>query len=214
MITRPMITTVAGLAMLLLTQITVAAVDPDPAAAQKLVQDTQQKMLDEIKHQKTELATDTKKLYKIVDDIVFPHFNFERMSRLVLGKHWNSAKPAQKEKFQQEFKRLLLRTYANAMLGYSDQKIVNLPLRDNSSNKEDVTIRTEIHQNSGFPIPIDYQLAWEKGAWKVYDVKIDDVSLVLNYRTSFSTEIRQGGMDLLLKKLAGRNQDVASDAKK
>lgn len=212
MIARSMLTTIASLSMLLFMQMTLA-VDADPAAAQKLVQDTQQKMLDEIKQRKTELAGDTKKLYKIVDDIVFPHFNFERMSRLVLGKHWNSAKPAQKEKFQQQFKLLLLRTYANAMLGYSDQKIVNLPLRDNSSNKEDVIIRTEIHQSSGFPIPIDYQLALEKGAWKVYDVKIDDVSLVLNYRTSFSAEIRQGGMDNLLKKLAERNKDASHDAK-
>lgn len=174
-------------------------------SAQDLVEDTSDRMISAIESEHDTLKENPERLYALVEKIVLPHFDFERMSGRVLGKYWRSASTAQKTKFTQEFRTLLIRTYATAMAEYSGQKIIYLPLKDTADATE-VTVRTEIEQPGGPSIPISYNLYQKNGNWKVQDVIIDNTSLVANYRSSFASEISRGGLDALISKLAERNQ--------
>ncbi len=178
------------------------------APAQQLVIDTTTKLLALIESEREQITARPVYIYELVEGTIFPHFDFERMGRLVLGKHWRKASKTQREQFVKEFSFLLVRTYATAMMDYSGQEVIYLPFRE-GKKKDEVVVRTEIDQKGGFPIPIDYNLHLKEGAWKVYNVKIDAVSLVLNYRTTFSGEIRKlKGIDGLIAQLQKRNQDA------
>jgi phospholipid transport system substrate-binding protein len=124
---------------------------------------------------------------------------------MVLGKHWNRASPEQQEAFQREFRSLLLRTYATALSKYRNQTIDYKPLRSQPGDT-DVTVKTEILQPGGQPVAVDYALEKSGDNWKVYDIVIEGVSLVTNYRSQFSNEIKQSGMDGLIQKLAAKNK--------
>jgi len=178
------------------------------APAQQLVMDTTTEMLSLIEDEREKIDARPVYIYELVEGVVVQHFDFERMGRLVLGKHWRKASKAQREQFIKEFSFLLVRTYATAMMDYSGQEVIYLPFRE-GKDKGDVVVRTEVDQKGGFPIPIDYSLHLKAGAWKVYNVKIDAVSLVLNYRTTFSSEIRKlKGVDGLIAQLQKRNQEA------
>lgn len=178
------------------------------APAQQLVKDTTSKMLSLIEAEREKIKARPVYIYELVEGVIVPHFDFERMGRLVLAKHWRKANKTQREQFIKEFSFLLVRTYATAMMDYAGQEVVFLPFRE-GKDKGDVVVRTEIEQKGGFPIPIDYSLHVKDGAWKVYNVKIDAVSLVLNYRTTFSGEIRKlKGIDGLIAQLQKRNQEA------
>ena len=172
---------------------------------QALVHDTSERMLAKLKEERAVLRTHPERVYGLVDQIVLPHFDFDSMSRWVLGKYWRQATPEQQQRFVGEFRTLLVRTYATALAEYKDQKINYLPVRDGGKG-DDVTVKTEIDSPGGLPIPLDYSLHRVGDAWKVYDVAVDGLSLVGNYRTSFASEIRASGLDSLIGKLAERNR--------
>lgn len=178
--------------------------------AMMLVKDTTAKIKQKIKEQDDAIKKDQEVLYDLVDKIVLPHFDFKKMSSWVLGKNWRKADDAQKKKFTDQFSRLLVRTYSKALYDNIDQKIDFLPIRG-KPQADEVVIRTEIPQRGAFPIPIDYKMHLKDSQWKVYDVVIDSLSLVANYRTSFSQEIKQSGIDNLIAKLADRNKEVVGD---
>ncbi|HEY4732354.1 MAG TPA: ABC transporter substrate-binding protein [Gammaproteobacteria bacterium] len=180
-------------------------------SAYDLVKQTSDRMIEALKNKGDEIHKDPGLIYELVDEIILPHFDFERMSQLVLGKYWLRISAEEREKFTKEFQSLLVRTYANAMSDYANREIIFLPFR-NDANSEDVSVKTEVNQQSGFPIPIDYSLYMKQGEWKVYDVAIDDVSLVVNYRTSFAAEIKQAGVAELIKKLQSRNRQAQNPA--
>lgn len=147
----------------------------------------------------------------VVEQYIFPHFDFERMSQLVLGKYWRAANPDERRQFVEEFRLLLVRTYATAMLKYSDQEINFLPYRGKPEDSE-VVVQTEVELQGGQPVPIDYSLYRKVNAWKVFDVKIENVSLVVNYRGTFAGEIRNGGgVGALIQKLHERNQQAMNE---
>ena len=173
----------------------------DPEA---LVRETSDRMLTVLKEQHDVIKAEPQRLYELVDDIVLPHFDFERMSRWVLGKHWKRATPEQQKRFVNEFRTLLVRTYGTALLDYTDLQIKYLPLRMAEGSK-DVTVRTEVMKPGGQPIPINYSMFRRADGWKVYDVAIDGISLVSNYRTDFSNQINTAGLDALIQKLVERN---------
>ncbi len=183
--------------------VNVAAAEPQPPL--EMIKQTADRMLAKLKEEQAVIRKDPTRIYTLVSDIVLPHFDFERMSSWVLGKHWRTATPAQREKFTEEFRNLLVRTYATSLADYTDRKITYFPVRAESGAAE-VTVHTEVEQPGAAAIPIDYGLSLNKGEWKVHDVAIDGVSLVTNYRTSFSNEIRKTGLDNLITKLAQRNQ--------
>jgi len=177
-----------------------AAVEPP---GQVVVRNTTARMIEALRRDREKISAHPARIYNLVADIILPHFDFDRMSRRVLGKHWRRASRAQRERFVREFRTLLVRTYATALAEYRDQTIRYLKPR--ARDNTELTVRTQIEQPGGPPIPIDYQLYRSADSWKVYDVVIDGVSLVVNYRSSFSAEIRKGGIDGLIARLAEHN---------
>lgn len=190
------------LGLFLFGNVQAQSVDP-----RELVMQTSSEMLDILERDKAFFKENPKALYDKVNDVVLPHFDFERMSRYVLGKHWRRASDEQKAAFAGEFQILLVRTYATALLGYAGQEIRYLPLHVGQGDT-DVTVRTEIIPSGGFPIPVNYAMHKRDADWEVYDVAIDGVSLVTNYRTSMAQQIRRKGIDGLLKTLAERNRQA------
>jgi phospholipid transport system substrate-binding protein len=182
---------------------------PPPEEAQALVQQTSERMLERLEAEREAIEREPARLYELVHDIVLPHFDFEYMSQWVLGRHWRAASPEQRARFVQEFRTLLVRTYGSALNEYRDQAIHYLPLRAEPGAKE-VTVRTEVQQPGAFSIPIHYSMHLRAGVWQVYDVVIDGVSLVTNYRSSFGSEIARGGIDRLIDRLAQRNRQAAT----
>jgi phospholipid transport system substrate-binding protein len=175
-------------------------------AAEQLVHDTTEKVLARLKVDSDKLKADSNLIYPLVEDLVLPHFDFEKMSIWVLGKNWRNADPAQQQQFTIEFRTLLVRTYAKALLEYTDQNLRYLPFHAGDDDTK-VTVKTEIEQAGGPSIPLHYSMYLNKaGEWKVYDIKVDGVSLVSNYRSSFATEVRNGGIPKLLDKLVEMNQ--------
>lgn len=191
----------AALVLSLLSPSLQAAADE----AQQLVIDTSTKVLERLRKDRDRLQANPDLIYPMVEDLVLPHFDFERMSIWVLGKNWRKADRQQQQRFTAEFRTLLVRTYAKALLEYTDQTINYLPFHaEEDANR--VTVRTEIAQPGGVNIPLNYSMfLGTNGAWKVYDISVDGVSLVTNYRSSFAGEIRQGGIDKLLLRLAEMN---------
>lgn len=180
----------------------------DALAPQVLVEKTTQEMLQALKDNKEALKEDSSLIYGLVQDIIMPNFDFNKMSKLALGKNWRKADALQQEKFTEEFQLLLVRTYSTAMLEFTDEEIKFLPFRGDLAKKK-VKVAMEIIQLGGPSIPMALSMYLNKEKeWKVYDVKIDGISLVTNYRSSFATKIRNGGMDKLIDNLAKRNEKV------
>lgn len=173
----------------------------------ELVKRTAEDVLAVVKADKEIQAGNQERIFALAEEKILPNFNFEKVSRLVLGKNWTKASPEQKTAFQEEFKTLLLRTYATALSKYKNQTIEYKPLRmENGATT--ATVKTLILQPGGQPIAVDYSLE-KKSDWKVYDIVIEGVSLVTNYRSQFAQEIRQNGLDSLIKKLADKNKAAA-----
>ena len=186
---------------------TLAAAE-DLAEPQALVKDATEEMLQSLKDNKEELKVNPDKIYGLVEEILIPHFDFEKMSKLALGKNWKKADASQRAEFTEEFRLLLVRTYSTAMLEYTGDEIRMLPFKGDVSKKK-VKVKTEVLQPAGPSIPMSFSMYMNKAdVWKVYDVKIDGISLVTNYRSTFATEIRNDGMDKLIDRLASRNEKV------
>ena len=188
-----------------LTTLTAMATPVAPASPRDMVIDTSQKMLAALKKDKDLLKQNPQRIYALVSEIVLPHFDFTTMSKWVLGKNWRTLNPDQQQRFTNEFRTLLVRTYAVSLSEYQDQKLNYLPLQA-APGADDVTVRTEVQRGGGPAIPINYSMHLTASGWKVYDVVIDGISLVINYRTSFATQINDGGIEKLIKQLAARNQ--------
>lgn len=170
-----------------------------------LVRKTADDVLSVLKTDKDIQAGNKEKIYALAEEKILPNFDFEQVSRLVLGKAWRSATEDQKTNFKFEFKTLLLRTYAVALSKYKDQTINYKPTRMDAADTL-VTVKTEIIQDGAQPIAVNYSLAKGDSGWKVFDIIIENVSLVTNYRSQFSSEIKQNGIDSLIKKLAEKNK--------
>ncbi len=169
-----------------------------------LVKQTADDVLIIIRTDKDIQAGNQQKLYAVIEDKILPNFDFDRVCRMVLGKNWKTATPEQQAIFQKEFRSLLLRTYSSALSKYKDQVIEYKPMRYEADEKN-VSVKTQILQAGGQPVAVDYSLVKGPAGWKVYDIVIENVSLVTNYRSQFSNEIRQNGLDSLNKKLADKN---------
>jgi phospholipid transport system substrate-binding protein len=153
------------------------------------------------------------KLIGLINDKVLPHFNFTSMAALAMGQSWNKATPEQKKRVTDEFKTLLVRTYASALAAYSDQKFDFRPLRARPGDT-DVTVNVRVLQPGTQPVPIDYSMEKTASGWKVYDVMVGGVSLVANYRTEFNNLVRESGVDGLIKNLSAKNRSLDGGEKK
>jgi|TARA_B100000795_G_scaffold199563_1_gene153423 phospholipid transport system substrate-binding protein len=175
-------------------------------APDELVRKTADDVINELKKDKDIKVGDRAKIYKLAEEKILPNFDFKRICRLVLGKNWRSMTVDQRNVFQIEFRGLLLRTYAIALSKFRDQTIEFKPLRMKSSDKI-VLVKTEITQSGGQPIDVNYALSNSTGKWLVFDIVIEGVSLVTNYRSQFASQVKKNGIEDLLKKLSEKNNE-------
>jgi phospholipid transport system substrate-binding protein len=177
-------------------------------APDALIKRVSSDVLEAVKADKQVQAGDIKRVMELVDQKVLPYTNFERMTAMATGRHWRQATPEQQKRLQQEFKTLLVRTYAGALSQVKDQAIEMRPLRAGPDDTE-VIVRTQVVGKGTDPIQLDYRLEKTASSWKVYDLNVLGVWLVENYRASFSNEITKNGIDGLIATLAERNKQIA-----
>jgi len=204
----------------LLAAVALACLAPAwPAAAQDitppdvLVKNVTLEVVDLIAKDKEIKSGNRAKLIQLVEVKVLPHFNFASMAALAMGQGWNKATPEQKKQLTEEFRTLLVRTYASALAAYSEQKFEFRPLRAKPSDT-DVTVQVRVLQPGSQPVPIDYSMEKTASQWKVYDVMVGGVSLVVNYRTEFSNVVRASGIDGLIRELQTKNKSLEAAGKK
>ena len=185
------------------------AQDDSPDA---LIKQVTEEVLSIVRQDKEIQKGNTRKAIELVEAKVLPHFNFQRMTALAMGRDWNKANPEQKKLLSEEFKTLLVRTYSNALTGYRDQKVRYKPTRM-EGNASDVVVKTEIQQSGGKPIQLDYSLEKQPEGWKVHDVIVAGVSLVTNYRDTFNQEVRANGVDGLIQMLVEKNKQLEAGKK-
>ena len=177
-------------------------------SAVKLLMQTNQALFEEVDRQRDAIAADPGVARAVVRELLTPHLDLERTSRWVLGKFWRKATDDQKGRFIQEFRTLLVRTYATAVTEFSGVELVYHPI-DAEDDADDVTVKTEI-TNKKDAIFIVYRLHLNDDGWKVYDVTVNGVSLVTTYRSTFSRLVRNDGMDGLILRLAEKNRETTS----
>jgi phospholipid transport system substrate-binding protein len=194
-------------ALLLFSLPAQAEMQPD-----ELIKSTSEKVLSTLEQNREKYKEQPDEINQLVNDIILPHLDFRAMSKLALGKNWRSATEDQQNRFVDAFKNMLIRTYSKSLTEYAGQEIVFLPYRPPAEGKRTVTVQTQIKQNNGPVIPIDYSLRIKDDIWKVYDIKIDGISLVTNYRNTFAADINQLGMEGLIKKLLAKSDDKPEQA--
>lgn len=170
-----------------------------------LVKEVTTEVLDIVRKDRDIRNGNTPKVLELVETKVVPHFSFPRMTRLALGRDGKQATPDQMTTLVEEFRTLLVRTYSKALSEYRDQEIVFKPLKMSPADT-DVKVRTEIRQSGGKPVQLDYYLEKTPAGWKVYDMEVGGVSLVTNYRSSFSQEVKANGIDGLIRSLQAKNK--------
>ncbi len=154
-----------------------------------------------------------KKAIDLIDAKVLPHFNFPHMTQLALGRDWRLASAEQKRTLSDEFRTLLVRTYSKALTEYKNQSIDFKPFKMKAGDTE-AKVVAQIIQPGAKPIPVNYYLEKSPQGWLVFDIEVDGISLVINYRDSFSSEVRNNGIDGLIKSLQTKNRTVAVGEKK
>lgn len=202
---------VRGLAALALG-LSLSAQAADITAPDALIRQVSTDVIDTVKSDKAIQGGDVQKIIALVDAKVMPHINFQRMTATATGRFWRQASPEQQKRLQDEFKTLLVRTYAGALTQVKDQTISLKPLRASAEDTE-VVVRTEV-RGKGDPIQLDYRLEKSAGGWKIYDVNVLGIWLADQYKNSFAQEIGANGIDGLIKMLAEKNQKAAAPAAK
>ena len=173
-------------------------------SASATIKQISEHILKALERQRLALERNPRRIYGLVDQILAPYFDFERITRTAVGKqHWGKASSAQRRALTQGFQELLIRTYAKVLMNYSDQEIRYLsekPVRGSS-----VRVFTEVREPGADPISVNYKAYKKGGKWKIYDVIIDNISLISNYRGSFNAEIRRNGIKGLIKRIEEMN---------
>lgn len=186
-----------------------AVAQAEGLAPDVLVKTISEEVIAIIKQDKEIQAGNPKKIADLVETKILPHFDFTRMTRIAMARNWRLASPEQQNELIKEFRTLLVRTYSTALTSYRDQLIEFKPLRARPEDTE-VTVRSEVRQPGAQPVSIDYEMEKTPDSWKVYDVKIGGVSLVTTYRETFAAEVREHGVDGLIKSLVSKNSQSES----
>jgi len=192
----------ALMALMPITQVIAADLLPPQQAIEGASSKLQQKMQDK------SFIKDFSKVAHFVNEAILPHTDFDRISSLVLGKHWRTATPDERDHFKQEFQTLLVRTYSRAFVEFKDWSIRYLPI-EMEGEATKVIVKTEVLQPGLQPVAVNYRMFLSNGEWKAYDIMIEGVSLVTNYRTTFSNEIQtKGSLTAVINSLAKRNTEA------
>lgn len=175
-----------------------------------LVKDITTEVIGIIKKDKDIQAGNPRKIADLVETRILPHFSFARMTQIAVAVNWRRATPEQQKALIEEFKTLLVRTYSNALSLYRDQVIQFKPLRMRPDDVE-VTVKSDIRQKGAQPVTLDYDMEKTPSGWKVYDVKVSGVSLITNYREEFAAQVRESGIDGLIKVLVSKNRGARAE---
>ncbi|MFY9260845.1 MAG: ABC transporter substrate-binding protein [Gallionella sp.] len=182
----------------------VSVAQAEMVAPDALIKSTSDEVISIIKQDKDIQSGNQQKIVALIDAKLLPHFNFQRMTQLAVGRSWRTATPAQKETLIAEFHNLLVRTYAKAFSSYRDQRVEVKPTKTTDADDE-VTVKTNIVKPNGSVLAVNYELQKTKDGWKVFDLSIEGAGLVPTYRSSFASEIEKGGLDGLIKVLQDKN---------
>jgi len=177
-------------------------------APDQLVQKVTDEVMAAIKSDKQLAAGDRQKALKLAEEKILPFVDFEQATRLAVGRSWSQASPEQKKRLVSEFKNMLVRTYSNAVEAYQGQTLKVLPSRG-KADPEDTVVRTQFNRAGGQPLPIEFHMRQADNTWKVYDIVVEGVSLVMTYRSEFDAVVKQEGIDGLIKRLAQKNTPAA-----
>jgi phospholipid transport system substrate-binding protein len=191
-------------AALVLLALQVAFVQAQEHSPEALVKQVTQEVFDAIKSDKQLAAGDRQKALKLAEEKILPHVDFTEATRLAVGRSWNQANPEQKKKLVSEFRNMLVRTYSNALTAYEGQTVKVLPVRMKPEDTE-VTVRNQFVRAGGKPVALEYAMRKTPQGWKIYDINVEGVSLVLTYRSEFDAVVKQSGIDGLIKRLAEKN---------
>jgi phospholipid transport system substrate-binding protein len=198
--------TLLSLASLLLPAAWAApAPGPDPQA---LMERISHDLLRELDVHREELRKNPAGLRALVDQYLLPHFDTDYAGRLVLGKHWRDATPEQRQRFVDAFYQSLLASYGDAILEFTEDRLTILPFRGDPGATS-ATVRTEVKRSDGTPVPVNYSMRATPGGWKAWDVTIEGISYVRNFRTDFGAEIDQKGLDAVIERLEAQNASRA-----
>src|SRR5947208_6572542 len=173
-------------------------------APDDLVKKVTNDVLATIKSDKQLAAGDKQKALKLAEEKVLPYIDFDQATRLAVGRAWSQASPEQKKRLVGEFRNMLVRTYSNAISAYQGQTLKVLPSRG-KQDPEDTVVRTQFVRAGGQPLPIEFHMRQADKTWKVYDIVVEGVSLVMTYRSEFDAVVKQEGVDGLIKRLAQKN---------
>lgn len=195
--------TVAATAVLVLA----GGAQAQEMAPDVLVKNVTLEVVDILQKDKDIQKGDRKKVIALIETKVLPHFNFQAMTASAVGRNWNKANAEQRARLTEEFKTLLVRTYSSAIAAYSNQKFDFRPLRAKPTDT-DVTVNVRVMQTGTQPVTIDYDMEKRPGGWKVWDVRVAGISLVANYRTEFDNQVREAGIDGLIKTLQAKNHSL------
>jgi phospholipid transport system substrate-binding protein len=175
---------------------------------EELVKKITQDVLDSVKNDKQLASGDRQKAIKLAEEKILPHVDFEEATRLAVGRAWAQATPEQKKKLVSEFRNMLVRTYSNALQPYEGQQMKVMPVRMKPGDSE-VTVQNQFIRSGAQPVKIDYSMRKADKGWKIYDIVVEGVSLVLTYRSEFDAVVKQEGVDGLIKRLAQKNTPAA-----
>lgn len=183
------------------------AVWADTESPVQVVADTSSRIIQALHEHREELRSNPRKVYELIDQIAVPRFDTEVISREVLGRYWRQATPDQRRRFMEAFRTYVINSYAKALLRYEDETVKVEPLRPGDRQGDRAVVHSVIQGSSGSPIHVDYRLFERNGQWKVYDVVVDGVSMVISYRDSFADKIEKAGLDALISDLLHHNAE-------
>ena len=174
-----------------------------PIPPDEVVKSTTTRLQAVIHERQKEFKADPQKLYAVVDQVVVPHFDLKYIAQLILARNWKSATEDQRTRFQVAFKNMLLHTYADALVEYHDSiKAEWQPLRM-APDAKDVTVQSKLLRQSKPPVPIGFAMRLTGDEWKVYDIVIENLSLITNFRSQISSEVKKTGLEAVIQKLEG-----------
>ena len=182
---------------------------PGPAP-QDLIQKVSQDLLRDLDANRAAYSKDSQQLRGMVDKYLLPHFDTDYAARLVLGKHWRTASADQRKRFVDAFYQALMRNYGDAILEFSADRLKILPFRGDLASGS-ATVRTEIKRDDGTPVPVNYSMRGTPQGWKAWDVTIEGISYVKNYRTDFGAQADREGIDAVIKRLETQNASGKPD---
>jgi phospholipid transport system substrate-binding protein len=195
----------SSLAALILISVRPAqAVEVPGPAPQELIQQVSEDMLHDLDAHREALRADPAQLRALVDRYLLPHFDTDYAARLVLGRHWRGATPEQRQRFVDAFYQSLMKNYGNALLEFTGERMKFLPFKG-EPDATSATVRTEILRDDGTPVPVNYRLRATPQGWKAWDVTIEGISYIKNFRSDFGAEINDRGLDAVIERLEKQN---------